>query len=115
VLLLGHPSLLTESPLSQFVLDHLVEVDSLIVVRKVEADLSVVRLECVEVAARRLVLKLVVDLLVEYDGSPLHVYYADVVGPPGVILDEARHAAAALVPSLVTRSLRPVYLDYCCG
>ena len=39
--------------------------------------------------------------LIEHNGSPLHVDDPDVIGPPGVIFDEASYPAAPFVPSLV--------------
>ena len=63
VLLLSHSPLLAKTPFCQLVLNDFVKVDSLIVVGKVEADLTVVSLKRVEVTARRFVLKLVVYFL----------------------------------------------------
>ena len=56
--------------------------------------------------------KLVVDLLVKDEHLPVHVVDPDVVRLPGVVLDEARHAAAALVPAGVRGRLGLVDLDH---
>jgi len=107
----GHPALLPQPPFSQLVLNDLVEVDRLVVVREIESNLSVICLEGVEIRPWRLVLELVIDFLVKDQGAPVHVHHADVVRAPGVVLDQAGHPAATLVPSRVRRRLRPVDLD----
>ena len=55
--------------------------------------------------------ELVVDLLVEDHGLPVHVEDPDVVGPPEVVLDEADHPAGPLVPLVaMARALTPIHL-----
>ena len=115
MLLFSHSSFFAKTAFSELVLNHFVEVDSFIIVGKVESDLTVIRFKCMKIRAGSFVLELMVDLLIENCGSSVHVHHPDVVRPSGVIFDQAGDTATPLVPSLVSWSLRTIDLNNCCG
>lgn len=106
----GRPAFASMPPFAQLVLDDLLELSRLRLIGKVEPHLTVVRLKRVEIRPRGLVPELVVDLLIEDDDPSIHVDDSDEVRPPGVVLDEAGHAARSFVPSGMSWSLGSVNL-----
>jgi len=114
------PAVLSPLPplpsLTQLSFHSLLENFSLSFISKVETNLGIVTLKGVEVWPWGLVPELIVDLLVKYQDSPVHIIHPDEVGPPQVILYEADDTTGSFIPPVVMpRPLTPVDLSHSGG
>lgn len=99
--------------LSQLRFHRLLENFCLCLICKVEPDLSIIALKCVEIRSRCLVPELVIDLLIKNEDSSIHIVNPYKIGSSEIVLDKADDPTGPLVPPVVVSwPLAPVHLSH---